>query len=100
MPDKSIEIPIYDDVPLVKVHLTTNKHILSSDIALDQIDGEHHYSQLIEKGEWDENSDLSRRTVFTYIIQNPKQVRYIVNVNSILHLLICFILGHCEKFPF
>lgn len=49
--------------------------MVETDIYLEQISGEHATMQLIQKGEWDENADLSRRIVFTYVINNPTQVK-------------------------
>lgn len=74
-PHESIEIPIYDNANIVKIHLTAHKQMVETDIYLEQLSGEHATMQLIQKGEWDENADLTRRIVFTYVINNPTQVK-------------------------
>ncbi|ODN03756.1 Paternally-expressed protein [Orchesella cincta] len=71
-PHETIEIPIYDTVNLVRVHLTTSRQMLESEIYLEQISGEHTSVALINRAEWNENSDMSRRLVFSYLIRDPK----------------------------
>lgn len=60
---------------MVKIHLTANKDMVGSKITLEQLSGYHDTMQSSVKGEWDENSDLTKRLVFTYTINNPTPVQ-------------------------